>query len=468
MDDTSAHGFDSLPSLFAARGNAFATTYGLVHPIARALGPVGEALAPVGEMLAALKKSIEPSFKILAPFASLAVFAGLVPTLAACSGGGSMPEASSASAPLITSEEDDKNRFVVKSRSAALLGSRLTTTPAPARTSLPVTGRPEPAFAPNPFVGRLTGNEPVDSNSVQEIAAMYNGHFSMSEIAVPAPGDQRGRSGETFSVAYATDLDPVFTIHCSLYSNCPEEGKSIHIPGGLMPADGFRTGGEARTIIYNWTEAREDGLYHLNQVVPMTGGPLNIGYGGGCDYAGYSDGKSCSEPSAGGIPVGGMLLRADELVAAAAVNGDLGHVLYITTCVSKGNQRFPATSGNGNGNVGCAPMGSRIVLRKTDSQIAALNVPEWDRVILRTMAHYGMMSDDNNNHTAWAFGAEDDNGRTSLGKPAVWPAAIALMQQDAAKYHVDLSISNGSYHIALPYDSLAITDMAVVSRIPLQ
>ncbi|MBD5657754.1 MAG: hypothetical protein IAI50_21640, partial [Candidatus Eremiobacteraeota bacterium] len=109
------------------------------------------------------------------------------------------------------------------------------------------------------------------------------------------------------------------------------------------------------------------------------------------------------------------------------------------------------------------PLGSRIVLRKTDAQIAALNVPEWDRVILRTIAHYGLMSDDNNNYTVWTFGAEDDNGRTSLGMPPAWPAAIALIGQDAAQYGVNMTTAAGSYHINIPYDTLTQSDMAVLA-----
>jgi hypothetical protein len=334
-----------------------------------------------------------------------------------------------------------------------------------------VINRPEPAFGPNPFTARLSGNEALDPNSAKEIAAMYavDGHFWMSEIAVPAPGDTLGTSGMTDSVAYSTDLDPAFTIHCTLYSNCPEEGQVVHIPGGFKPADGYNVGGEGHAVIINWTEAREDGFYQLSQIVPHVGGALNIGYGGPCHFNAYQGGGACSEAAtAGNIPMGNLLLRADELVVATAAHGDLGHALYITTCVSRGNQRFPATSGGGNGNAACPPMGSRIVLRKTDAQIAALNVPEWDRVILRTLAHYGMMSDDNNNNTVWTFGAEDDNGRTSVGRPPAWPEAITLIGRDAAQYHVDLSISRGSYHIALPYDTLTQNDMAVIAGVPLQ
>jgi hypothetical protein len=383
--------------------------------------------------------------------------------LSACSGGGgSMPQ------------------VTANTNLAPNLGSGLTLATAAPRstggTSAAVPGnpsslsRPEPPFGPNPFTVRLSGSEPLDANSTQEIAAMYavDGHFWMSEIAVPAPHDTLGTSGETTSLAYATDLDPTFTIHCTLYSNCPEEGQVVHIPGGFMPADGYNVGGEGHAVVINWTEAREDGFYQLNHVVPNSGGPLNIGYGGVCHFNSYRNGQTCDEAeTAGNIALGGLLLRADELVAATATHGDLGHALYITTCVSRGHQRFPATSSNGNGNSACPPMGSRIVLRKSDAQIAALNVPEWDRVVLRTLAHYGMMSDDNNNNTVWTFDAEDDNGRTSLGLAPAWPAAIALMAQDAAKYHVDLSVSHGSYHIALPYDSLRQSDMAVLAGLPL-
>jgi len=340
--------------------------------------------------------------------------------------------------------------------------------PAVAAPTTPL-ARADAAFENDPFTERLDGTEQLDADSAREIAALYavDGHFWMSEIAVPAPGDTRGESGETFSVAYATDLDPKFTIHCTLYSHCPEEGQVIHIPAGFMPEDGYTHGGEGHVVVINVAEGREDGLYHLNEVVPAVGGPLNIGYGGPCFFNAFRNGGTCSEAAtAGNIPIGGMLLRADELIAASAARGDLGHVLYVTTCVSKGHERWPATSGNGNGNAACPPMGSRIVLRKTDAQIAALRVPEWARVIFRTLAHYGMMSDDNNNYTVWTFGTEDDNGRTSLGMPAQWPAAIALMRKDADTFNVDLSVSHGSYHIHIPYDTLKQSDMAVLARLP--
>jgi|GEM_PF-3522400 len=339
-------------------------------------------------------------------------------------------------------------------------------TQAPTPQPTPSFGRPEPAYNPDPFTVRLNGNEPLDPNSTQEINAMYavDGHFWMSELQIHAPGDTLGLDGASFSLAYSSDLDPAFTLHCTLYSGCPEEGQVVHIPGGLEPPDGWSRGGEAHVVVINWMEAREDGLYHLNQIVPMHGGSLNIGYGGPCYFTSYQNGGVCNDAAtAGEIPVGPLLLRADELVAATAVGGDLGHALYITTCVGNGQPEWPAVGGNGNGSPQCPPMGARIVLRKSDAQIAALNVPEWDRVILRTLAHYGMIADDNNNNTVWTFGPEDDNGRTSLGLQPAWPAAIALIAQTAQQYNIDMSISNGSYHIALPYDTLQQSDMAVLA-----
>jgi hypothetical protein len=402
-------------------------------------------------------------------------------SLAACSGGGSTPGLAFANSGTSNtqSQQPTGTPTPVMRATASPVPKNVrnaTPTPSPAPTHTPTQtpspqpsptyNRPEPAYAPDPFTVRLTGNEPLDANSTQEINAMYavDGHFWMSELQIHAPGDQLGMDGESFSLAYSTDLDPAFTLHCTLYTDCPEEGQVVHIPGGLEPADGWSKGGEAHVVVLNWTEAREDGLYHLNQIVPMQGGTLNIGYGGPCYFSSYNKGGACGEAStAGAIPVGPMMLRADELVAATAAKGDLGHVLYVATCVSSGHQRWPAVSGNGTGGPQCPPMGALIVLRKTDAQIAALNVPEWDRVILRTLAHYGMMADDNNGYTVWTFGPEDDNGRTSLGLQPAWPAAIALIAQTAKQYAIDMSVSSGTYHIPLPYDTLQQSDMAVLA-----
>jgi hypothetical protein len=55
----------------------------------------------------------------------------------------------------------------------------------------------------------------------------------------------------------------------------------------------------------------------------------------------------------------------------------------------------------------------------TPSQIDALSVPEWQKIILRAMAKYGMYVGDNGG-APWALQFEAGDNYTSFGKPDPW------------------------------------------------
>ena len=64
-------------------------------------------------------------------------------------------------------------------------------------------------------------------------------------------------------------------------------------------------------------------------------------------------------------------------------------------------------------------LGQHFWLDVTPSQIDALSVPEWQKIILRAMAKYGMYVGDNGG-APWALQFESGDNYTSFGKPDPW------------------------------------------------
>jgi len=64
-------------------------------------------------------------------------------------------------------------------------------------------------------------------------------------------------------------------------------------------------------------------------------------------------------------------------------------------------------------------LGQHFWLDVTPSQIDALSVPEWQKIILRAIAKYGMYVGDNGG-APWALQFESGDNYTSFGKPDPW------------------------------------------------
>jgi serine/threonine-protein kinase len=126
-------------------------------------------------------------------------------------------------------------------------------------------------------------------------------------------------------------------------------------------------------------------------------------------YPPYQRGDQCTSADAAGFPMASLLFNADEVYAASQVtNGDIGHAIRFilpNASMAAGVYVHPASHAGGpSGSASKIPYGSRLRLKSTfDINTFSSNVAA--RIILRTMAKYGIVLADGGNI---ALTAEDD------------------------------------------------------------
>jgi serine/threonine-protein kinase len=116
-------------------------------------------------------------------------------------------------------------------------------------------------------------------------------------------------------------------------------------------------------------------------------------------YPRYGRGEHCTSADGAGFPIAPLLFNADEVYAAAQVQGDIGHAIRFIL----GNNRMmndmyvhPASHGTtatSDTNVNAVPYGSRLRLKST-FDVAGFSPNENVRVLLRTLQKYGMFLSD--------------------------------------------------------------------------
>lgn len=115
-------------------------------------------------------------------------------------------------------------------------------------------------------------------------------------------------------------------------------------------------------------------------------------------YPRYGRGDHCTSADAAGFPIAPLLFNADEVWAAAQVQGDLGHAIRFVlgnNRMMKGKYVHPASHGTSvtsDTSANAVPYGSHLRLKSTYDVGAFAN--ENVRVILRTLQKYGMFLSD--------------------------------------------------------------------------
>jgi serine/threonine-protein kinase len=131
-------------------------------------------------------------------------------------------------------------------------------------------------------------------------------------------------------------------------------------------------------------------------------------------YPAQGRGEHCTSADAAGFPIAPLLINADEVFAAAQVNGDLGHAVRfilpnerMATDASLGGNdgklyvRPASHAGGPVGPVGAVPYGARLRLR---ADFPLTNYNPAAQVILRTLKRYGMVLADGGNIALTAEG----------------------------------------------------------------
>jgi serine/threonine-protein kinase len=116
-------------------------------------------------------------------------------------------------------------------------------------------------------------------------------------------------------------------------------------------------------------------------------------------YPRYGRGEHCTSADGAGFPIAPLLFNADEVWAAAQVQGDLGHAIRFIL----GNNRMMAqkyvhpashgTTATSDPDANAVPYGSRLRLKATFN-VTGFSSNEGVRSILRTLQKYGMFLSD--------------------------------------------------------------------------
>ncbi len=192
-----------------------------------------------------------------------------------------------------------------------------------------------------------------------------------------------------------------------------------------------------------------------NPVKLTAGGTLNVGTAGACSWDG--DGTGCSGSYATNIA--GDLGDLDPLEILAALqqpDGYIHHAIKIFPVCNGTTFVAPATAGDGQcfkgsggANISTSaglPEGSRGLYPSTFAQIDAMNIPDYQKVILRTEHMYGVVDSD----TGWggssyaaALAEQGAQAYIQMGIPDGWATLAQYEQAEGNGKYVTLN-ANGA------------------------
>ncbi len=249
---------------------------------------------------------------------------------------------------------------------------------------------PSGLYPTSTFWDPIAASPAVDTNSTNFIANF----LSQGTWAAKPQGTEFTANDWTRPFYIAKLTDPTHTIQGGMNGSYTEpsiQGDTIHVPAGARPAGGALSQQLDGSCVIQQPDGK---IYSAWRSVDPIDGRAN-------QWAmidGLGDGRpSGSQAGIGQAkfgPVQGQV-RYDELVTA----GVIPHALFME--VRNWHRRdWPGLlSGGGTGgyttNTNAPPMGGHFQLNYTPTQINALTVPAWKKVILRAMATYGIYTYDN-------------------------------------------------------------------------
>ncbi len=292
-----------------------------------------------------------------------------------------------------------------------------------------VAGHVYPWYQNSPWTQPLPSHSSilVDPNSSEMIAYYANNLEPDANGHYTTPENMTGYEDEP--VYFASNTDPLYIVNCTYYA-CPTvQGKSIHIPAYAV-AEGNNQPGDGHMTVISPNGSIEYDLFAAQNCVGLgTGGEckvegakaylINVSNGWYSGLIGYNSASSTGGGGAinSGTPITEGLITPQELL-----NGVIPHALdIILPCAGY----LPApVQGVAVGGYACSPKtagignGYRIFLNMSDSQIQALGVPAYDKIVLTSLAHYGAFVTDTG--CCWEMRALENYTYTNAGYANPW------------------------------------------------
>ena len=337
----------------------------------------------------------------------------------------------------------------------------------------PLPADPKIAASSSRIVDRIIDNVPYGTS---------NGGIARDNRPNHLVVHKDGSSGEP--TYYSRPTDPLFTLHCTYtrWGVCPLEGRQVRIPVGAQ-TEGNQAAANTNSTGEYWTQPdahmtivdqdtnTEFDLWQVHtNPIPAGGGDLYFSWGGLTDFDGNGLASDELKKDSSGNPVPNAVVgdataarfgslagrvRAEEFAA-----GEINHALFIGVDCDSNSYVYPARKsgrpcsqvtlpdGSKLSNTDAPPMGTRLQLNMTASEIDALPVPKWKKTLLRAMHEHGAYIGDTGSRGYFSIEMESGNQYSSLGYDSQWNAFAAnngwpLMQPDAGypfeRYHGDMS-----------------------------
>jgi hypothetical protein len=252
----------------------------------------------------------------------------------------------------------------------------------------------------SPFNRSVPANPRLLSNSQAMVAKLLDSGPIADLVVEPDSS-----SDWYHPVVFSRQGDPLYTVHCTEdWGTCEIEGMEVRLPVPAAPA----TGGDAHLAVVDQATGWEYDLWQVRPR-PAGGGALTVSWGGRTRITG--DGLG-SDATAAHFGLLAGIIRPAEMVA-----GRIDHALFMTVGCTARLYVYPA-SGHA---LTCADqedapaVGQHFWLDMTEAEIRALDVPRWQRTILRALAQYGAYVGDTGGNESFGFQFESRSTFTSFG-----------------------------------------------------
>lgn len=233
---------------------------------------------------------------------------------------------------------------------------------------------------------------------------------------------------------YGTAGDPLYSIACIEFGGgCVVEGMRAHAPPGAVVQGNDPTlqFSDRHLTVIDQTSRRVFDLWHVSvSPLPPKGGTIVTG------FSGYSlldgDGLAIGIGQGNDGRFGNLAgrVRIEELTDAIERRSYIEHALTIAVHCVGARPIYPSDpTHNGRpcsavhlSNLNAPPMGARIRLEMGLPRIDGLEIPEWKKVFLRTLAVYGAIVNDTGSDFYFNWQTESGNQYTSMGVDDPWLA----------------------------------------------
>lgn len=212
-------------------------------------------------------------------------------------------------------------------------------------------------------------------------------------------------------IYFGNSGDPTWTVSCSGgFGNC---SGSWHAPSFITPAGGT----DHHMSIVDSTQSNEElDCWMVTNVNTST----HVITANNCDQNGnITTGAGIyNEQTRSGFWLWAGVLRAQEIVAAAATGNVIPHALIIIAPCTSTTAQYPSlingTDTECSGNAG-APYGGWMRINMSDAAIAATGAPLYAQAIMKTFAHYGGFIGDTNGGSQFSIQTEADPMYSAAG-----------------------------------------------------